>query len=525
MMRLVRHGLMFGNLIAVSSPALVKRYNRALEHLTGKTTALTEFHIDISGFSPEIGNEFGDDLYLNPKGYNQQFILLTTDQKKAPLLNMRFSGTRDILQNFITMNEDELFILTTRDAVAGELLNSVFDVTHPKQILDIRQITIEADTISEHVAGAQAMQDYIERFMSEDDAWWDDVLIADMIELAKQTGNIQRHPVQLNTPTFSQDNFYTRHFGGIYVFRDVPTPTIIAHRHVEGLEEMGVENILTFENRDEIARFLRLSELAEPIVRRRHAGTIAIIEQKIDFITIATAAEAGDDLGDMTRQNIRHMRRKYADHMPPELEGLMRVWRWADMNGPRPDLAADHPSYFYALRSTQHEHRHLVNMLLSDLSPLDFRQLFICHKEAFYEAYRDWSDAKRDYVVKFLSEEYAMDKDGAREALFGDEPRMDANDISPVKASDSRKKSEHKSRHKHDRNRRDDDDDDDEDGGEDWDERESHRKMRSDYRKRRQTRDKRRNKKSDQNHDQDKNRRRKSGKSSKNSYISPWGRD
>ena len=60
MMRLVKRGLMFGNLFEVSSSALVGRYNRALEHLTGKTTELTEFHIDISGFSPEIGDELGD---------------------------------------------------------------------------------------------------------------------------------------------------------------------------------------------------------------------------------------------------------------------------------------------------------------------------------------------------------------------------------------------------------------------------------------------------------------------------------
>ena len=72
---------MFGNLVRVDSPVLVERYNRALQHLTGKTHRQTEFHIDISGFSPEIGDELGDDLYLNPNGVNRQFILLTTEQQ------------------------------------------------------------------------------------------------------------------------------------------------------------------------------------------------------------------------------------------------------------------------------------------------------------------------------------------------------------------------------------------------------------------------------------------------------------
>lgn len=40
MKRLIIHGLMFGNLIEVSSPALIERDNRALKHLTGKATTL-----------------------------------------------------------------------------------------------------------------------------------------------------------------------------------------------------------------------------------------------------------------------------------------------------------------------------------------------------------------------------------------------------------------------------------------------------------------------------------------------------
>ena len=71
MKRLIRKGLMFGNLFHVASPALVERYNRALEHLTGKKTALSDFHIDVSGYSPEIGHELGDDHYLNHAGVNR----------------------------------------------------------------------------------------------------------------------------------------------------------------------------------------------------------------------------------------------------------------------------------------------------------------------------------------------------------------------------------------------------------------------------------------------------------------------
>ncbi len=185
MKRLIEKGLMFGNLIKVSSPQLIERYNRALKALAGKETKLTDFHIDISGYSPEIGDELGDDLYLNPNGCNRQFILLTTSQKAAPLLNIKFSTSRGILQQFIETNEAQLFALTARDAVAGELQNSVYEVTTAAKLLDIRRITVEADTIGGHVADAGKLAALIERFRGEADGWRDDVLIADMIELAK----------------------------------------------------------------------------------------------------------------------------------------------------------------------------------------------------------------------------------------------------------------------------------------------------------------------------------------------------
>ena len=116
---LIERGLMFGNLLRVDSPAWVALYNRALEKLTGRTTALTEFHIDLTGLSPEIGDELGDLDYLNPKGGNRQFILLTTEQKTAPMLSADLSVYRAILRRFIADNESQLFSLTARDAVVA----------------------------------------------------------------------------------------------------------------------------------------------------------------------------------------------------------------------------------------------------------------------------------------------------------------------------------------------------------------------------------------------------------------------
>lgn len=425
MKRLIEKGLMFGNLVEVSSPQLVERYNRALKHLAGKETHLADFHIDISGFSPEIGEELGDDLYLNPNGCNRQFILLTTSQKAAPLLNMKFSTSRGILQQFIEANESQLFALTARDAVAGELQNSVYEVSSPAKLLEIRQITVEADTIGGHVADAEKLAKLIDRFRAEPDGWRDDVLIAQMIELAKRTGDVTRVPISLPAMTFQQPSFWTSHFGGVYVFRDVKFPGVISTLPRASLGQMPIAPVMDLSQRNAIAEWLERNGLVEPIVQARGMDAAAVLRQKMDFVLVDAADALNLDIGDARRTELRKIAYRLGDSLPDEFLGLAALLRWVEGAGDWPRITSEDKSFFYTLRAAPGPQRDLVNMLLSELSPMDVRQMFILHKELFYASYATWSDRKRQYVADFLEREYKVDAQGAREALFGPEPSMD----------------------------------------------------------------------------------------------------
>ena len=425
MKRLIAKGLMFGNLVEVSSPQLVDRYNRALKHLTGKETKLTDFHIDLSGYSPEIGDEFNDPLYLNAPGANRQFILLTTAQKEAPLLNIRFSTSRGILTQFIETNEAQLFALTARDAVCGELQGSVYAVDTPAKLFDIRQVTVEADTIGGHVADATKLAALIERFRREPDGWRDEALIAEMIGLARRTGDVTRVPISLPAMTFEQGNFWTSLFGGVYVFRSVRFPAAISRMPMTSLGKVPIPQVMDFTHRNHIADWLDRNQLVEPIVQARGADAGAILRQKMDFILLDAADRLGIEVGDGRRTELRKVAFRIGSALPEEFLGLAAMLRWVEGAGPWPKISSEHPAYFYSLRARAGRDRDLVNMLLSELAPMDVRQMFITHKERFYEDYATWSAAKQTHVADFLAREYQVDREGAREALFGPEPRMD----------------------------------------------------------------------------------------------------
>ncbi|MBQ4807989.1 hypothetical protein J4717_10960 [Phaeobacter sp. HS012] len=428
MKRLIQNGLMFGNLFHVASPTLVERYNRALKHLIGKTTTLTDFHVDISGYSPEVGDELGDDHYLNHAGVNRQFILLSTEQKRCPLLNVKFSTSRDILRRFIAANENQLFALTATDAVAGELVNSVFEVATPVQLFDIRQVRVEADTTRGTLRQADQLAELVDRFKSEEDGWFDDALIAEMIETAEKTGDVTRNPVRLKHEVFEQQNFWTAHFGGLYVFQNVEHPALIASG--EKPEGVPLDRVFDLTQDNAVAKFLELNGLVEPIIRARGVDGAAILRQKMGFLAISVLADKGMDLSGLSRSDLRRMAARHASELPTEFEGMAAMVRWAESGGKWPRIKSDHPAYFYCLRATNTPNRDLVNMLLAELTPLDFRQLFICHKEAFYQQYRNWPEAKKDHVAAFLAREYAVDKAGARAALFGHEPDMSGRSTS-----------------------------------------------------------------------------------------------
>ncbi len=261
------------------------------------------------------------------------------------------SSSRDILRRFIDANERQLFALTATDAVAGELDNSVLAVDSPEQLFDIRRIVVEADTTAGTIAHAGRLDSLIERFFNEEDGWFNDALIDEMVETAKLTGDITRNPVRLQHAEFEQKNFWTAHFGGIYLFQDVKHSALIASTR-KPKAKLPINTTLDFGDRKEIARFLRNNQLAEPIVKHHGADEVAILRQKMDFIIAGALANEGVELANLSRSDMRRLAARHADNLPKEYAGLAAMVRWAETRGARPRIGLEHPSYFYLLRAT-----------------------------------------------------------------------------------------------------------------------------------------------------------------------------
>lgn len=447
MERLIERGLMFGNLIEVATETLRDRYNAGLEALTGKRTALDRFHIDLSGYSPEIGDELGDHDYFNPNGCNRMFVLLTVEQETRPLIGARFSSSRSILRRFIADNRAELFALTARDAVIGELENSTYRMGSLRDALSIRRIRVAVETPKGLITSAIELQrriDELERsptacgdeLEQSPPAWSDDGKLEAVIDLARRVGDIRRNPLVPRVVEYEQGNFHTTHFGGLYAFRDVPYPALIAcdpefvHDGTIDIDQIGIGD--TAPLRD----FLSRNGLIQHVAGARDLDDAALLRQRLDFILIdhLSGLEDGPDLDDIRPGDLRRMVHRYYDDLPGEFRLIVSTLQAIEQGVEPPSIEADDPGYFYLVRSSMHADRDLVNHLLARLTPLDFRQHFICNKDFFYETYRGWGARKRGFVAEFLARHYTPAKAEAKAALFGASPAIEADEPARARA-------------------------------------------------------------------------------------------
>ena len=442
-------GLLFGDLVKITAPDLVARYNRALRYLTGRETRLGAFHLDISGHSPEVGEEFGDALYLNREGHNRQFILLSPAQRHAPLLQARYSTSRAILRQFIDANESDVCALTARGVVAGELLNSDFSLQSFTGLQESRSITIRADVIGGPPGDAKRLAALIARFQTEPEGWRDETLIAEMIALSQPTGEATQAPLALPEMTFEQPNFWTSDFGGAYVFRRARLPVTILSDPAATQDRPPPGRLLSTADRNALADWLTRNGLVEMAVAARGPETAALLRQKMDFILLAEAERLGLPLRNADRLDLRRSAGDLGPNLPDAWRGLSEVLRWAEAGGRWPEISSEDSAYFHLLRAAPGPDRELVEMLLAELAALDLRRLHLFHLPMFLRQHEGWSADKRRWVEDFLMQERELDQTGARAALYGPEPEMDAaprsavsqGRVAPMRAAETRERS------------------------------------------------------------------------------------
>lgn len=425
MNRLLEAELIYGRLLAVTEPHLVARYNKALSGFGLKATALTEFDIDMTGFSPQIAAELGDKDYLDPNRVNRRFVILTPEQESLPVVHTSFSNTAGLMHEFFTANARAINAVTIKDALYGEIEDSVATVESLEDLLSINEVQFRVLSAEDLLGKAGELRQLADRLQSEPNAWRDDALLNRMVELAKLTGDIRQNVLVPDKLVFRHDAFWANHFGGTYVFVDDKATTVICDPSAPGFRRSRPWQVSYISIKDpaQIFDFLAKTGRIE-LPRASWVADSGLYALRAEMAAIGLAYSS-DPIMDFSKvdavwlQTFLHRNAESVarDGTYPFLQEMTRAI--AATGSLRIAEVAPALRFLLIRARPDHPDQWLTNRLISQMTPFDFVSRFIFDKQGFYDAYEGFSDGFREFVVSRLSQTYLQDKAGFRKRLYG----------------------------------------------------------------------------------------------------------
>lgn len=424
-MKLLRENdLIFGNLFKVDEPHMVERYNKALEGFGLKRTKLKKFEIDMTGFSPQVADEMGDQQYLDPAGINRRFIILTPDQGELPVVHTFFSNTEDLMFEFFSKNARALYALTIKDVVFGEIEDSVFKVEDIEDLLAIEQVEFKISTPSKLLAKAAGLKTMIERLRKEPDSWRDDKFLKEMVKTVKVTGDIRTNALLPDEVIFRHDTYWTAHFGGVYVFIDEDVTTVIGSPSAPGFRRSRPWQVSYLDIDDHLAvyKFLLDSGRIE-LPRGSWIERTGLLEKRANMAAIWLARELEPEL-DFAKIDegwVKSWVGRNSSLVDDEGSIPLIAWVRAQVsNGSGLDMEEIHPEHRFVLCRAKPDHRDrfLINRLISHYLPFDYMMRYIYNKPVFYNEYESWPESYRQFVVEEVGRDYLSDRAGYRQKFY-----------------------------------------------------------------------------------------------------------
>ncbi|MEL7429670.1 MAG: DUF6638 family protein [Pseudomonadota bacterium] len=412
-------------LMTINEPHLIERYGRALSAFGLNMPKLDSFRIDMIGFSPEIAAALKNDDYLDPKRVNRRFIILSPDQAHLSLVHASFSNTRDLMLEFFERNKRVLFALTIKDVIFGEIEDNVYEVDDIDDLLSIEQVEFKIGTHENLTEKTAALKLRIDRLMKEPDAWRDDDLLEEMVELAQATGDIRENQLLPEEVVFRHKTFWASHFGGTYIFNDDDMITVICDPSARGFRRSRPWQVgyLDINDHRRVFKFLADSDRLQPplgswiersnlLKVRRFLAAAWLAEQKGD--ALPSSLEDRGWYERWTRENTRLVRD--SNFIPLIDWAEEQVGDWEDIEIDE----VEHDQRFLLCRADpEDDDMQLTNRLISHYVPFDFITRFEFNRAQFNRDKEGWSDQYLEFVEKVIGDTYLRNRMKQFELLYG----------------------------------------------------------------------------------------------------------
>ncbi len=407
MNKLKEENLYYPNAIPIKG-FLVERYNKCLNLFGIKPTKLAYFTIDAKGWSPEIAKEKNNPFYLNNGEANPYAIIISPLQKEKEVFNAYYSYEKEMMKAIFNTYFQEIKDITKESALCIEF-NQKIDVFYDCfDLLKYDTIFIEFHLIND-IKNIKNEQLKLEKNFLEGNNFVNEKLHQKILTSVLKYGDLRKRNLDLKPIEFKVNSFYTKAFGGVYIFKDFIQEMLVFenketyHQAIKNETYQGLifykDDLQLFDkltdyvvveiNLDKLFQSERYQRIKKHIFAQLFSKTEHSMEQILD-----------SDL----------LFKRYLNKL--DLEGkkrIMTVERFSEILKENPNanikdyIPNDILKALYAPHSSLlKEERELVWKLLQKTTQKDPYFMYLYTPNTFYKAFDNYDESYQNWIVKYI---------------------------------------------------------------------------------------------------------------------------
>lgn len=396
---------------------LAKRYHAVLKQVFDLNCDVDNFRVDKRGISPELCRYFKEkyperfeygDSYLNIKSANRFMIVVSPDQKSAPLVAPQASYDDNLCEEVYRQARHTIEDITTKEALFGEFENGVSIFDSPDDLLQLRTVEISLDTLEGTVKSYFELKRLSDNLGEKNNAL-NPEYITKMQKLVEKVGDIRYRSISKVFPITKEIHcFYVEFFRGIHCLRNFRNQddikAILISHHQEGKIKGLGEEILSLDLHDK--------SLIDSLHKYKFLGyNKDLIEKRMQEIEDEVLLAEGIDLVELAPYERKRKVTDLYKNFPESYNELRKIAKTMKNTSTRIKDAVADSSYETRLKLSEPASKaEIMNHILAEIDPTDVVRVYESNKRKLITEFPDLPLNRKRYIAYTLLNHAGGDK-------------------------------------------------------------------------------------------------------------------
>ncbi len=399
---------------------LALRYNGILKEVFGYECDVDSFRVDRRGLSPELSDylknkypnklEYGEN-YLNLDSANRFMIVVSPDQKNAPLVIPQTSYEDGLYDEVYRQARHTIEDITSNEALFGEIENGITLFRSAYDLLQLRGIKISLDTIGGTSNSISDLKELLKNLGKRDESLkpfgMDNALnheyISRIQSLVSKVGNVEIRAISDIFPIKSEVHcFYVEFFKGVHCLRNFKNRDDIKAifiTHEQGKPKHLGDEILGLELHDK--------ELLDVLHKYKFLKyDPELTNQRIDEIEKEVLLSKGIDVVSLPNYGNKREVLRFREELSKSWHELNDISRILENTSKNIGDVIEDMSYETKLKlSVPASKKEIINHMLAELDETDPVRVYDFNKRKFRFEFQKLPLNRQRYIVKRILDE------------------------------------------------------------------------------------------------------------------------